>query len=337
MDILRQLNAEILIGQLSFKQRADFYNFINNKDSKEGISQRQFVPRHWIDRRHLEEDFFQYALLRISSWYPKDIPLSALKLHGEFDDTLLAMAPVFHNAFQKHYSAHACTKPGCGKVLMLDGNMKNHRDVCLATQARYTKYDGLPGSIRTGCPNSPAYPPLVVVYYEKGLEYDIQDQLIISAGQKHHTLVPVFVFTSKSSKKERVDTIVQPKIGTLCDVSQDSSDIKCQTEKDRKEKLNIHSAGLWPCGIITLISELMGSESKSQVYGNVHGFLCNNDQAIEVICYDEAWHLMKYACNRASATPTATKTANYKFVVDRMHFRVFLSMCIALLYATFIH
>ncbi len=32
-------------------------------------------------------------------------------------------------------------------------------------------------------------------------------------------------------------------------------------------------AGVWPCGTIMLLAELYISESKSQVYGNVHGLL----------------------------------------------------------------
>ena len=32
-------------------------------------------------------------------------------------------------------------------------------------------------------------------------------------------------------------------------------------------------AGMWPCGIVTLISELFLAESKSQVYGHLHQFL----------------------------------------------------------------
>ena len=35
-------------------------------------------------------------------------------------------------------------------------------------------------------------------------------------------------------------------------------------------------AGIWPCGIITLIAELYKSESKAQVYGCLHGFIYNN-------------------------------------------------------------
>jgi len=53
--------------------------------------------------------------------------------------------------------AHRCKKDGCGSVLVIDGNMKNHRSVCYATNAGYAEYVGLPGVIRTGCPNTPAY------------------------------------------------------------------------------------------------------------------------------------------------------------------------------------
>ena len=35
--------------------------------------------------------------------------------------------------------------------------MKNHRQVCSATDAGYTEFVGLPGRIKTGCSNSPAY------------------------------------------------------------------------------------------------------------------------------------------------------------------------------------
>ena len=41
--------------------------------------------------------------------------------------------------------------------MVIDGNMKNHRSMCFATHAGYAEYDGLPGLIRTGCPNTPVY------------------------------------------------------------------------------------------------------------------------------------------------------------------------------------
>jgi len=52
---------------------------------------------------------------------------------------------------------HRCSKTGCGSVVVIDGNMKNHRSVCYATHAGYAEYDGLPGVIKTGCPNTPIY------------------------------------------------------------------------------------------------------------------------------------------------------------------------------------
>ena len=50
-----------------------------------------------------------------------------------------------------------CSYPGCKNVLVIDGNMKNRRDVCAATEAGFTEYMGLPGAIKTGCQQSPAY------------------------------------------------------------------------------------------------------------------------------------------------------------------------------------
>ena len=53
-----------------------------------------------------------------------------------------------------YITEHTCEKPGCGNVLVLDGNMKNHRYVCAATHAGYAEFKG---KIRTGCPKTPAH------------------------------------------------------------------------------------------------------------------------------------------------------------------------------------
>ena len=42
-------------------------------------------------------------------------------------------------------------------MMVVDGNMKNHRDVCFASSAGYVEYKGLPGRIQTGCPNTPDF------------------------------------------------------------------------------------------------------------------------------------------------------------------------------------
>ena len=78
--------------------------------------------------------------------------------------------------------------------------------------------------------------------------------------------------------------------------------LECQTEKDRNQKLNHHTAGIiscilaaidcnnihggdiyvgllagiWPCGMITMLSELYIAESKTQVYAALHDYLSRN-------------------------------------------------------------
>ena len=57
--------------------------------------------------------------------------------------------------FFLQYIDHHCNYPGCSEVLVLDGNLKNRRDVCAATEAGFIQYPILPGSIKTGCQLSP--------------------------------------------------------------------------------------------------------------------------------------------------------------------------------------
>lgn len=45
--------------------------------------------------------------------------------------------------------------PGCGSVLVLDGNCKNYRDVCNAREAGFIEFEGLEGVVKTGCMNTP--------------------------------------------------------------------------------------------------------------------------------------------------------------------------------------
>ena len=57
-----------------------------------------------MDRRRLQEAFFQYALLRVASWYPKHIVLEQLWLHDDLPKTLLNITPIFHKAFTEEYA-----------------------------------------------------------------------------------------------------------------------------------------------------------------------------------------------------------------------------------------
>lgn len=42
-------------------------------------------------------------------------------------------------------------------MLVLDGNLKNRRDVCYAKDAGFIQFEGLSGSIKTGCPATPTF------------------------------------------------------------------------------------------------------------------------------------------------------------------------------------
>ena len=42
-------------------------------------------------------------------------------------------------------------------------------------------------------------------------------------------------------------------------------------------------AGIHPCGIITMIAELFGAESKAQVYGHLHAYLHDNEKATKFV------------------------------------------------------
>ena len=44
-----------------------------------------------------------------------------------------------------------------GVFIVLDGNMKNCRDICYAKDAGNIIYPGLPGCVKTGCTASPAF------------------------------------------------------------------------------------------------------------------------------------------------------------------------------------
>ena len=45
---------------------------------------------------------------------------------------------------------HTCNKPGCESVLVLDGNMKNARQVCSCRVVGELKFAGMDGSVVIG-------------------------------------------------------------------------------------------------------------------------------------------------------------------------------------------
>jgi len=102
-------------------------------------------------------------------------------------------------------------------------------------------------------------------------------------------------------------------------------------------------AGLRPCGVIVLLCELFTSESKSQVYAQLHEFLINHPSVSqklgellhriyncnflpylihpEFVCYDDGCHLRRYAQNpeRKNLTEATRRLADIQIVIDKMH------------------
>ena len=57
-----------------------------------------------MDRRRVEDAFFQYAALRVASWYPEHFKLPILQFHAMTTMTISNMTTVYHGAFMRKYS-----------------------------------------------------------------------------------------------------------------------------------------------------------------------------------------------------------------------------------------
>ena len=111
------------------------------------------------------------------------------------------------------FLAHRCSYCGCKNVLVLDGNMKNRRDVCAATKAGFVQYEGLPRAITTGCQLSPALQSKFCIHHtprvahmsssakdnviglitnkketRNGTYYEVPEKALISKGKYCHVL-----------------------------------------------------------------------------------------------------------------------------------------------------
>ena len=108
----------------------------------------------------------------------------------------------------KYYVEHKCTYPGCGTTLVLDGNMKNHRDVCYAKEAGFMEFEGLSGSIKTGCPSTPAFKSR---YCSEHKDYacselhhnDIDEDFVLHTGKgPYETSIVEKIVDKKTTRKQ---------------------------------------------------------------------------------------------------------------------------------------
>ena len=72
--------------------------------------------------------------------------------------TIINNLPTLKECFEKTYSKHTCSKPGCShpnKTLIGDGNLKSTRRVCGAETAGIDKFETTGATVMTGCKNIP--------------------------------------------------------------------------------------------------------------------------------------------------------------------------------------
>ena len=144
------------------------------------------MDRKKSDRRRLECAHFKYAVLQVAGWYPRSFS-QPISFYPDIKETLVNVTPGYQKAFHTFYSGmhknnwnnnidpcllycpslvfhycanpflidHQCEAKGCGTVLVIDGNLKNNREVCAAVDAGFVEYPGLPGKVKTGCMETP--------------------------------------------------------------------------------------------------------------------------------------------------------------------------------------
>jgi len=62
------------------------------------------TERQRVDRRRVEDAFFQYALLKTASWYPHRFDITHLAFHCGTTNTISKFTTIYHGAFMEKYS-----------------------------------------------------------------------------------------------------------------------------------------------------------------------------------------------------------------------------------------
>ena len=96
--------------------------------------------------------FFTYTLLDLARRY-KFQPLFDA---DDIDSSISNHFDILHNLIQDTWGDHRCLEPGCGTILVIDGNMKSLRKVCAARISAYHKFKYSGAEVMTGCKNMPS-------------------------------------------------------------------------------------------------------------------------------------------------------------------------------------
>ena len=63
------------------------------------------LERQNLDRRRIEDAYFQFAVLHVCSWYPDHFKIEKVSLHNNTSTTLQEIVTNFHGIFMKKYSS----------------------------------------------------------------------------------------------------------------------------------------------------------------------------------------------------------------------------------------
>ena len=131
-DLLKSIDLQISIGNVSFEAAAEVYNNLHNPFTK-------------LNPNRLEDSWFIYKILffqtSFSEW-PRNIK-------GELDVEKLAsnVYPFIRSKIDKIWLKHSCSAVGCHeRFVVIDGNEKLYRAICNADKE---KLKGIEGEVNT--------------------------------------------------------------------------------------------------------------------------------------------------------------------------------------------
>jgi hypothetical protein len=157
---MREVDAQILIGQLSYQQIADMFNHIHHRSSKHHVQYasikrliinyyyivlndfyRALQPvfeRYKLDRRRIELSHLQFAALQVSIWYPENFDRKKLPLHSNMDDTLSRITETYHGIFMEYYASKIILYCGKRIQILISELCQNFVMVLMTPKQQYT-------------------------------------------------------------------------------------------------------------------------------------------------------------------------------------------------------
>jgi len=131
-----------------------YFDYKQQKESsvkKRKSLNHESIHRHNLDRRRFEEAFLLFTVAKQCVKYDLSLEICIINRN----DLLKDFALIYYPAFLQKWSSHLCATPGCSNVIVIDGNMKNCRQVCGVKDVTVCLFQSIAGEIKTGCINTP--------------------------------------------------------------------------------------------------------------------------------------------------------------------------------------